>query len=75
MSYMNCPCCGLSIRLRASYLAIERCPRCLARRKVAVAMYLSERPGGPRLKPAGDDSPASDGVATDSSEEARSDCG
>jgi hypothetical protein len=47
MSYMNCPCCGLSIRLRASYLALERCPRCLARRKVAVAMYVSQRPGGP----------------------------
>lgn len=46
MSYLNCPACGLSIRLRASYLAIERCPRCLARRRAAVRMYLSERPGG-----------------------------
>lgn len=46
MSYLNCPSCGLSIHLRASSLAIERCPRCLARRRVAVAMYLSERPGG-----------------------------
>ncbi len=46
MAYMNCPCCGLSIRLRASYLAMERCPRCLVRRKAVVAMYISERPGG-----------------------------
>ena len=47
MPYMNCPRCGLSIRLRASFLAIERCPRCLARSKVAVEMYLSQRPGEP----------------------------
>jgi hypothetical protein len=70
MSYMNCPSCGLSIRLRASYLAIERCPRCLARRKVAVAMYLSQRPGGP---PAADDSASSDTEAPSPHDEARSD--
>jgi hypothetical protein len=49
MSYMNCPSCGLSVHLRTSYLAVERCPRCLARRKAAVPMYLSERPGGPPI--------------------------
>ncbi len=47
MSYMNCPRCGLSIRLRASYLIMERCPRCLARRQAVVQMYVSDRPGGP----------------------------
>jgi hypothetical protein len=65
MSYMNCPCCGLSIRLRASYLAIERCPRCLARRKVAVSMYLSQRPGGPPTSASPDDSLPSEPVAPD----------
>jgi Zn-finger nucleic acid-binding protein len=72
MSYMNCPSCGLSIRLRASYLAIERCPRCLARRKVAVAMYLSQRPGGP---PATDDSASPHEGARSPRDEARADRG
>ncbi len=45
MSYLNCPSCGLSVRLRADYLALEHCPRCLARRRVASVMYVSERPG------------------------------
>lgn len=40
MSYMNCPRCGLSIRLRASYLTLERCPRCLARSGLAIPMQL-----------------------------------
>jgi hypothetical protein len=44
MSYMSCPACGLRIRLRASSLTIERCPRCLARRKTAVAMILTDAP-------------------------------
>ncbi|HEX3834116.1 MAG TPA: hypothetical protein VHW04_19195 [Solirubrobacteraceae bacterium] len=59
----------MSIRLRASYLAIERCPRCLARRKVAVAMYLSQRPGGP---PATDDFASSHEGARSPRDEARS---
>jgi hypothetical protein len=46
MPYMNCPRCGLSIRLRASYLTLESCPRCLARRHVAVQMFVSDRPAG-----------------------------
>jgi hypothetical protein len=45
VAYMNCPRCGLSIRLRASYLTLESCPRCLARRYVAVQMFVSDRPG------------------------------
>ncbi len=59
---MNCPTCGLSIRLRASYLAVERCPRCLARRQTAVPMYISLRPGGP---PAEADEGAAGEVAGD----------
>lgn len=49
MSYMNCPRCRFSIRLRASYLTLERCPRCLARRQVVVQMYISDRPGGAQI--------------------------
>jgi hypothetical protein len=44
MSYMNCSRCGLSVQLRASYLLLERCPRCLARRGVAVPMHITEHP-------------------------------
>jgi hypothetical protein len=42
MPYMNCPRCGLSIRLRASSLLLERCPRCLARTRTVIPMYTSE---------------------------------
>jgi hypothetical protein len=52
MSYMSCPHCGLSIHLRAAYLTLERCPRCLARRGTTVPMQAVEN----RLWP----SPASD---------------
>jgi hypothetical protein len=43
MSYVNCPRCGLTVRLRASVVALGHCPRCLARRGVAVEMLASER--------------------------------
>src|SRR3978361_137049 len=46
MSYMNCPRCGLSLGLRAPFLTLDRCPRCLARAGAAIPMYLSERPLG-----------------------------
>jgi len=41
---MNCPRCGLTIGLRAPFLALEHCPRCLARAGAAIPMYLSEQP-------------------------------
>jgi hypothetical protein len=44
MSYMNCSRCGLSVQLRASYLLLERCPRCLARTGVSVPMHVTEHP-------------------------------
>ncbi len=47
MSYMTCPRCGLSIRLRAPYLTLEGCPRCLARRRVSIQMDISEQPRDP----------------------------
>jgi hypothetical protein len=43
-SYMNCPRCGLTLGLRAPFLALERCPRCLARAGAAIPMYLSDQP-------------------------------
>jgi len=46
MSYLNCPRCGLSIRLRAPYLALERCPRCLARAGLTIPMYVTRQPRG-----------------------------
>ena len=49
MSYLNCPQCGLSIRLHAGNLLLENCPRCRGRRGVAVPMYRTERPRPPRL--------------------------
>jgi hypothetical protein len=56
LSYMHCPSCGLSVHIRAHYLTLDRCPRCLARRGAIVTMELSDRPGGaasPRHRPAG----------------------
>jgi hypothetical protein len=41
MPYSNCPRCHLSIRLRHVTLAARHCPRCLARRRVAVPMFTS----------------------------------
>ncbi|HEY1519177.1 MAG TPA: hypothetical protein VGF91_22290 [Solirubrobacteraceae bacterium] len=38
---MNCPRCGLSVRLVAPYMLVERCPRCLAHRRHIVAMYVT----------------------------------
>jgi hypothetical protein len=48
MPFMNCPQCGLSVRLRAPYLILERCPRCLARNRESVPMELSEQPTNAR---------------------------
>ena len=46
MPYMNCPRCGLSIRIRAAYLTVDWCPRCLARAGTAIPMQSSDqRPG------------------------------
>jgi hypothetical protein len=42
MSYMKCPSCGFSIYLRAAFLTVDRCPRCLARRGKAIPMVATE---------------------------------
>lgn len=41
---MNCPRCALAVRVRADYLKLERCPRCLARAGVSVPLYESDTP-------------------------------
>ena len=56
MSYMHCSSCGLSIRLRASFLTLDYCPRCLARRGAAIPMRISEHRSRPT--PANDAPPA-----------------
>jgi hypothetical protein len=40
--YLNCSRCGLSIRPR--FLAVEHCPRCIARSRIAVPMFRSTLP-------------------------------
>jgi hypothetical protein len=44
-TYMSCPRCGLSIKVRAPYLVVEYCPRCIARSRTPVAMKITDRPG------------------------------
>ena len=44
MPYLNCPRCALSIRVRADFLTIRKCPRCLARSAAAVPMYETPEP-------------------------------
>ena len=44
MTYLNCTHCNLAIHVRAAYLAPRNCPRCIARRQVAVPMYEAARP-------------------------------
>jgi hypothetical protein len=38
VTYLNCPRCNLAVHVRAAYLAPSNCPRCIARRQVAVPM-------------------------------------
>jgi hypothetical protein len=40
-SYQSCPRCGLSIELRSAWLAVQHCPRCVARAHTTVAMVSS----------------------------------
>lgn len=44
MPYMSCPRCGLSIRLRAAFLTLDSCPRCIAKAGISVPMELSDGP-------------------------------
>ena len=49
MHYLNCPRCALSIRIRADYLGMTHCPRCLARARVPVPLYETPAPARPDL--------------------------
>ena len=51
MSDLNCPRCGLSVRLVAPYMLVERCPRCLAHRRQIVEMYVTSTFPTPALFP------------------------
>jgi hypothetical protein len=46
MSYLTCPRCRLSIRIRAPYLMLRNCPRCLGRAGLPTPMHVSS---GPRM--------------------------
>jgi hypothetical protein len=47
MSYLSCPRCRLTIRIRAPYLVLRNCPRCLARAGLPTPMYVSAGPNTP----------------------------
>jgi hypothetical protein len=44
MTYLNCPHCGLTITPKVDWLAVEHCPRCIARRGVLVILFASPLP-------------------------------
>lgn len=44
MSYVNCPRCRLTVRLRFDALAPEHCPRCERRHGVLEPVFLSAEP-------------------------------
>jgi hypothetical protein len=44
MPYLNCPECGLTVVLRFPCAPIEHCPRCLARRRRAVELFVTAQP-------------------------------
>jgi hypothetical protein len=53
MAYLTCGRCGLEIKIRAAFLRIENCPRCLARSAIVSPLVLSTR----ALTPAAGGSP------------------
>lgn len=54
MPYLNCPSCGLTLAMSRSEAEIEHCPRCLAKSRQAVGLFVSAEPRGkrPSLVPA-----------------------
>jgi hypothetical protein len=41
MSHLYCERCGLQVKIRAAFLHIDNCPRCLARRAIVAPLILS----------------------------------
>jgi hypothetical protein len=39
--FMNCPECRLKVRVVAPHMLLERCPRCLVRRRQIVEMRVT----------------------------------
>jgi hypothetical protein len=52
MPYLNCPSCGLTINVTRPGALIEHCPRCLARDKRPVELFVSAQPRGRERTPA-----------------------
>ena len=44
MTLLSCPHCHFAFRPRASYMTLDVCPRCRARRGVSVELVLIGRP-------------------------------
>lgn len=53
MPYLNCPSCGLTLTITRPGELIEHCPRCLARNKRLVELFVSAQPRGQRRAPPG----------------------
>ena len=49
MTHLACPTCGLVLNPRARLVSPQYCPRCLARRRTAIALVADE----PASPPAG----------------------
>ena len=60
MIRLACPRCGLTMTPRVSWLAMEHCPRCLGRNRVAVEL----RPAGLADNPHERRAAVSSGAAT-----------
>lgn len=56
MPYLNCPSCGLTLAMPRPEAQIEHCPRCLAKARRAVGLFVSAEPRGKK--------PMSEGVQT-----------
>jgi hypothetical protein len=46
MSFLNCPSCGLILAITRPADVVDHCPRCLARRRRLVELFVSDRPRG-----------------------------
>jgi hypothetical protein len=42
--HLNCPRCRLTLTARTQWLAVRHCPRCIARERLVVAMFMSTLP-------------------------------
>jgi hypothetical protein len=54
MSYVNCPRCRLTVRLRHDAVTPEHCPRCAARHGVQSKVFLSPTPARLFTRPSAD---------------------